>query len=183
MKPASLVHPMQEITLLKSFIGISDFSAIGLILEIGAPARFATVKKLASFFGIHPIYKQSGDGTWGMRMSKNGRVAPRAILYMVALCAIDKNPLIKQTYKRHLDKGMNKSAAIGVCMHKILRIIYGMLKHNKAFDPKLDQINQNKAKQKNKKVKIYNCVFRLKPATNSGEACHLFRLKVATDSG
>ena len=29
-------------------------------------------------------------------------------------------------------------------MHKILRIIYGMLKHNKAFDPKIDRKNRQK---------------------------------------
>ena len=34
-------------------------------------------------------------------------------------------------------------AAIGVCMHKILRIIYGMLKHQTPFDPQID-INNRK---------------------------------------
>ena len=29
-------------------------------------------------------------------------------------------------------------------MHKILRIIYGMLKHNKAFDPEIDLRNRTK---------------------------------------
>ena len=29
---------------------------------------------------------------------------------------------------------MKKMAAIGLCMHKILRIIYGMLKNNQAYD-------------------------------------------------
>ncbi len=35
-------------------------------------------------------------------------------------------------------------AAIGIIMHKILRIIYGMLKHRKNFDPQVDQTNRNK---------------------------------------
>ncbi len=33
-------------------------------------------------------------------------------------------------------------AALGICMHKILRIVYGMLKHNKPFDPQIDVANQ-----------------------------------------
>ncbi len=33
-------------------------------------------------------------------------------------------------------------AAIGICMHKILRILYGMLKHNKPFDPQIDIRNR-----------------------------------------
>ena len=33
-------------------------------------------------------------------------------------------------------------AAMGVCMHKILRILYGMLKNNKAFNPHIDIANR-----------------------------------------
>ena len=46
-----------EVELLKTFKGIGDYSAIGLMLEIQAVERFATAKKLASFFGLHPIFK------------------------------------------------------------------------------------------------------------------------------
>jgi len=138
------------VNLLKTFIGISDFSAIGLILQIQTVERFSSVKKLASFFGLHPVFKISGDKSSGFRMSKRGRKEPRHILFMVALCAIQSNPLIRSIYLEHVEKGMNKMAAIGACMHKILRIIYGMLKHNKAFDPEIDRQNRDKTSQKKK---------------------------------
>ena len=38
-------------------------------------------------------------------------------------------------------------AALGVCMHKILRIVYGMLKSNKPFDPQIDKRNKNRTRQ------------------------------------
>ena len=136
---------VKEVAILKTFQGIGDDSAIGLLLEIGFVERFATSKKLASFFGIHPVYKQSGDGTWGFHMSKKGRRVPRQILYMVTISAINANPLIRETYIKHTEGGMKKMAAIGLCMHKILRIIYGMLKHKKAFDPNIDRKNREKA--------------------------------------
>lgn len=143
---------LEEVELLTSFIGIADFSAIGLILEIGFVERFSSVKNIASYFGIHPVFKQSGDGKWGMHMSKKGRKAPRAILYMVAFSAIAHNPIISELYKKSLAKGMTGNAAMGVCMHKILRIIYGMLKNNTRFDPALDIANQQKEKvEENKK--------------------------------
>jgi transposase len=135
---------VSEIELLKSFPGISDTSAIGLIIEIQTIKRFAGVKKLASFFGIHPIYKVSGDGVGGFKMSKQGRKEPRQILYMVALSAIRCNPLIKETYEKHQQQGKHNMAAMGICMHKILRILYGMLKHNKAFDPQIDIRNRQR---------------------------------------
>jgi transposase len=131
-----------EVELLKTFPGISDSSAIGLIIEIQTIKRFANVKKLASFFGVHPVYKTSGDGAGGYRMSKLGRKEPRRILYMIALSAIRCNPLIKEVYEKHQQEGKHNRAAMGICMHKILRILYGMLKHNKPFNPRIDRINR-----------------------------------------
>ena len=131
-----------EIELLKTFPGISDVSAIGLIIEIQTVKRFANAKKLASFFGVHPVYKTSGDGTGGYRMSKQGRIAPRQILYMAALSAIRCNPLIRKIYEKHKRQGKHSRAAMGICMHKILRILYGMLKHNQPFNPHIDLANR-----------------------------------------
>jgi transposase len=141
--------PIPEVSLLKTFQGIGDISAIGLFLEIGSVERFATAKKLASFFGLHPRYKQSGDGSWGFHMSKMGRIVPRQILYMVAMTAVQCNPLIAEIYLKHTEKGMKKKAALGVCMHKICRIIYGMLKHNSVFDANIDRNNRKKSLKAN----------------------------------
>jgi len=70
--------------------------------------RFLSVKKLASFFGLHPVYKVSGDGIGGFRMSKRGRKEPRQILFMVTLTAIQSNPLIRGIYQEHIQKGDGK---------------------------------------------------------------------------
>ena len=144
---------LPEVDLLKTFPGISDLSATGLILQIQSVERFPSVKKLASFFGLHPVFKISGDGTSGFHMSKQGRKEPRRILFMVALTAIRSNPLIREIYQDHVQKGMEKMAAIGLCMHKILRIIYGMLRHNRAFDPEIDRKNREKMAKGHKRVR------------------------------
>jgi transposase len=145
--------PMDEINLLKTFIGISDYSAIGLMLEIQSVHRFPAVKKLASFFGLHPVFKLSGDGSGGFYMSKQGRKEPRRILFMVAIAAIKHNSLIGSIYKQRLEKGMPRMAAVGYCMHKILRIIYGMLKNKTAFDPEIDRKNRIKNIQRPSKTR------------------------------
>ena len=49
---------------------------------------------MASFFGLHPIFKVSGDGMGGVRMSKHGRKEPRKILFLVSLSAIQSNDYI-----------------------------------------------------------------------------------------
>lgn len=134
----------QEIELLCSFPGIAVWSAVGLMLNIGSVDLFANVKHLASHLGVHPVYKQSGDGSWGHHMSKQGRSEARAVLYMVARSAIQCNPPIRQIYQSFLDKGMARKAALGVCMHKILRIVYGMLRNKHPFNARIDQKNRQK---------------------------------------
>lgn len=136
---------MPEINLLKTFKGIADISAIGLILQIQSIARFKTAKKLASFWGVHPVYKLSGDGSGAFKMSKQGRANPRKILYTVTLSAIEHNPVIKSIYQSQLQQGRHTMDAIGICMHKVVRIIYGMLKNNTAFDPKIDEANKHRS--------------------------------------
>lgn len=129
----------QEIALLKSFGSISDYTAVRLLLEIESVERFKTAKKMASFFGVHPVFKQSGDGLGAMRMSKQGSASMRSMLYMITLNAIQHNAVIAPLYARLVDKGMQKRAALGVCMHKTLRILYGLLKHRRVFDAGVEQ--------------------------------------------
>lgn len=129
----------EEVELLKSFGSIADYSAVGLLLEIQTVLRFPSAKKLASFFGVHPAFKTSGDGTSKIGMSKHGSPRMRALLFMITLNAIQRNPVIASLYERLQEQGMAKMAAIGVCMHKTLRILYGMLKSGLPFDPDVER--------------------------------------------
>jgi len=134
-----------EVDLLKTFTGIKDLNAIGLLINIGSHERYLTCKHLSSFSGVHPVFKSSGDGISGIHMSKKGSREIRAILFMIALTAIRTNPLIRDLYWYHVNKGREKLDAIGICMHKILRIVYGMLKNNTPFDPEIDRANRIKS--------------------------------------
>lgn len=145
---------LPEVKLLESFNGIGTYSAVGLLLEIGVIERFSSVKKLASFFGLHPTLKSSGDGRAYVRMSKKGRREPRLILFNIARTSINYNPLIKEIYEKHVKRGMPKMAALGCVMHKILRIVYGMLKNKQTFDLEIDRNNREKSEPKKKTIKI-----------------------------
>lgn len=138
----------EEVTLLTSAPGIGIDSGVAIILEIEDINRFPNAKKLAAFFGAHPTFKQSGDGTWGNHMSKKGRGEIRAVLYMVSMSAIRCNPVIKKLYTKCRAKGMKHYPAMGVVMHKILRIIYGILKNKTKFSVAIDEQNQQKASEK-----------------------------------
>ena len=147
-----LISP--EMELLKSFQGIDTTSAIGLLLEIGAISRFPTVKGFSCNYGVHPKFKKSGDKIIGVRMSKQGSKNMRKILFNIAKGAITYNPLIAAVYEKKLSEGMSKMAAIGVCMHKILRIIYGMLKNNQHFNALIDKQNYERSKSKQQEKQL-----------------------------
>jgi hypothetical protein len=111
-------------------------------MEIEDVNRFPSPKHLSAYFGLHPVYKQSGDGKWGMHMSKQGRTTPRMLLYIVACSAARADKHIKAIYQIPRDKGLKQRPAIGAVMHKMLRIIYGVLKSGKPYESVVDEQNQ-----------------------------------------
>lgn len=139
-----ICHFPEKIELLRSFKGIGEFSAVGIMLVVKEVQRFPTSKELVSFCGVHPVLDDSGDKTGGYRMSKQGNKEMRFILYNVAMSAINSNKMIKELYESYQKKGKTKMCAIGIMMNKILRIVYGMLKNNKRFDPMIDEANRSK---------------------------------------
>lgn len=139
--------------LLTSIPGIGLESAVILLMEIEDIHRFASAKKLASFFGVNPEYKQSGDGIGGHHMSKKGRGTIRGVLYMACMTGIRKNESIKKRYAAARAQGRGHYDAMGIVMHKLLRIVFGVLIHQVAFDQKIDQQNQQKAEEKQKEKK------------------------------
>jgi transposase len=132
------------VNLLCSFQGIGIYSAVGILIEIEDINRFPSSKKICSFFGVHPVYKKSGDGTFYKGMSKQGASEIRGILYMVAKSALVYNPHIRSLYDKFKSKGFTSHQAMGVLIHKILRIIYGMLKNNTPYNPGYDLQCQQK---------------------------------------
>jgi len=140
---------LPQVKTLSSFIGIGELSAVGLLMNMPELDKTPEAKNLCSYWGLHPVNRQSGDGQTQPRMSKAGRAQARAVLFMVAMSATVHNPLIRDVYERARRNGKCRMAALGICMHKIARIVYGMLKHNRPFNPAIDQANQKKHQNHN----------------------------------
>lgn len=141
-------HP--DVKLVESIKGVGLPSAVRLIAELEDISRFDSIKALCAYFGVHPTWKKSGDGIWYQGMSKKGRPAVRATLFMCGLSAIRWNPDLRRLYHNFRKKGMNHYQAMGVVMHKLLRIVYGVLKNQTPYDPQIDRANRQQAAQKQK---------------------------------
>ncbi|MDZ7757088.1 IS110 family transposase [Rhodohalobacter sp.] len=134
----------EQTRLLETIPGIGPYSAASLMIQIEDIRRFASPGHLSGYFGVHPALRESGDKQPVVRMSKKGRAAMRATLYMCANSAVLKDPHLKAIYHRHRSKNKTHKQALGVVMHKMLRIIWGILTSGNAYDPTVDQANQQK---------------------------------------
>lgn len=143
-------HPL--VKLLSTIVGVGTMTAIMILFEIEDINRFATAKKLVAYFGLNPEYRISGDGKWGNHLSKKGRKMMRARLYMCCLSAATRDPMMKQLYARYRGMGKDHYFAMGVLMHKMLRVIYGILKSGKPYDIAIDQQNRDKASEKQEDI-------------------------------
>lgn len=134
----------KEVELLQSIKGIGAYSAACIMIQIEDIGRFASPKELVGYFGLYPAIKESGDKQCVSRMSKKGRAAIRGTLYMCANTAVMFDPHLKSIYAKHRAKNKSHKQALGVIMHKMLRIIWGVLSSGKAYDHKTDATNQEK---------------------------------------
>lgn len=139
-----------EMELLTSIPGIGEITAVGLLMNIGDINRFPNVKKLSSYFGLHPMFKESGDGKTVSRMSKIGKKRPRAMLYMAVMGGLRTNEILRSIHAEAKAAGMPPQASIGKCMHKLLRLVYGVLKSGKKFNVEIH--NKHKLKGDLKRV-------------------------------
>ena len=97
---------------------------------------FQNAKQLSAFIGIAPMRKQSGNYEAKGRISKIGNAQLRSGLFMAALSARRHNPLLRDFADRLEQRtSLSKKQIIVACAHKLARIIYGVLKHHKPFDP------------------------------------------------
>jgi transposase len=125
----------QRSELLQTIPGLGDRTIPQLLAYIGRPERFHSAKALAAYASLSPMVRQSGTS-----LNKRSGTHPqghrqlKSALYFPAMVAGQHNPAITAFWQRL--KAQNKPGKVIVvaCMHKLLAIVYGVLKSGKPFD-------------------------------------------------
>jgi transposase len=112
--------------LLKSVPGVGPVLARTLMAELPELGAL-THKRLAALVGVAPLNRDSGT-LRGRRAVWGGRSEVRAALYMGAMVAARRNPVVREFYERLLAAGKPKKVALVACMHKLLLILNAVLK-------------------------------------------------------
>ncbi|MEG4271724.1 MULTISPECIES: transposase [unclassified Microcoleus] len=119
-----------------SIPGIGDLTASVLLAEIGEVSDYNKARQLAAYAGLTPSERTSGTSVKGKtRLSCTGNVRLRKALYMPAVVAMPRNPLLKAMSERLLSWGKVKMQVIGELMRKLVHLAFGILKSQKPFDP------------------------------------------------
>jgi transposase len=130
-------HPQlkNDRALLESIPGVGPVIS-RLMLSVIHSRDFKSASQCAAFMGLVPVQRESGSSIRGRsHISKAGNAKVRAKLYMAAIVAKQYNPDIRRHYLRLLKNGKMKMSALCAAMRKLVHICFGVLKHQKPYQP------------------------------------------------
>ncbi|MCJ7509700.1 MAG: IS110 family transposase [Dehalococcoidia bacterium] len=113
--------------LLQSAPGVGPVLSTTLLAELPELGSLNR-KEIAALVGVAPLNRDSGT-LRGRRTVWGGRSQVRAALYMAALVATRRNPVIRAFYDRLVGAGKPKKVALTACMRKLLTILNAMIRH------------------------------------------------------
>src|SRR4030095_2741515 len=112
--------------------GISYYSALLILSEMGEVSRFPDAKHLCSYAGLVPSIYSSGSKTYNGRITKQGSRWLRWILVEISTHAANGDANFQKVYRRVSRRRGRNTARVAVA-RKILTTIYAMLKKNEPF--------------------------------------------------
>ena len=117
--------------LLRSVPGVGDIVSRTLIADLPELGRLNR-KQIAALVGVAPLNRDSGKMR-GKRTTWGGRAKVRCVLYMAALVASRRNPVLAAFYQRLLRAGKAKKLALTAVMRKLLTILNAMVRDNRRW--------------------------------------------------
>ena len=114
--------------LLNSIPGVGKVTVNTLLAELPELGQLNR-REIAALVGICPFNRDSG-GQRGKRHISGGRASVRSALYMAALVATRRNPVIAAFYQKLLAAGKMKKVALVACMRKLLTTMNVMVQNN-----------------------------------------------------
>lgn len=121
--------------ILQSAPGIGKVTARTLEASLPELGRLSG-KQISKLVGVAPLNNDSGTKR-GQRHIFGGRAHVRAALYMAALVAVQRNPVIREFYEHLLKEGKAKKVALTACMRKLLTMLNAMVKNKTHWDENL----------------------------------------------
>lgn len=126
-----------ERDLLRTIPAVGEVSSNHLLCLLRG-RHLSSARQAAALSGLIPVEYTSGTSVRGKpQLSKQGNPQLRKVLYMASVSALIHNRELRAIYDRLLANGKAKLAALGAVMRHIVHIAFGVLKHQKPYNPAL----------------------------------------------
>jgi len=121
-----------EVKLLQTIPGIGSLLAMTIYAEAGDINRFKSGRAFASYCGLVPQVRASGDRVYTGSITKTGSRDMRKAFVEAAIVAARKSAALNRLFNRVLYKGNVQKARVAVA-HKLALIAYVMLTKGEVF--------------------------------------------------
>jgi transposase len=127
---------LKEAQLLESIPGIGEFTAVALVAELCPIDRFTNVEKLCSYAGLVPTNHQSGETSYQGHLKTDSNHLVKWLLVEASWShrtwakGSDVSKMAKRVSRR---RGKQKGNIAGA--HKLLKIVYAVLKRGTPYTP------------------------------------------------
>lgn len=125
----------QASKLIASIPALGAWTAAILLSELPAIDKKTSARQIAALFGLCPSIRESGTSVRGRSRLSHGRALVRKQLYMPAVVALKHNPLCRDWAQKLRARGKTGKQVLAAVMHRLLRLVVGVLKHQTPFDP------------------------------------------------
>lgn len=123
---------------LMSITGIGLIAASWILVATINFTTCDTPDQAASYAGLVPRQRQSGDYEGKRHIGHAGHHRLRHILYLSTIAALHYNPLIKRYYDRLVARGKPGKVAVIACERKLLHLAWVCVKKERMFDKEYD---------------------------------------------
>lgn len=135
-------HIDQDPMLKKDYELLTSIPGVGAVNAHAMQAllrsrTFISAKQVASYLGLVPKHRESGEVRGKTTLSKSGSSVIRSKLYMASVVSIRYNPELRVFYESLLERGKAKKQAICAVMRKLVHICYGVIKHQSKYQPQV----------------------------------------------
>ena len=126
----------EDINIMTSIRGIGDKTAANFLVEMGGDInQFERSGKIIAMAGLDPAVYQSGKHEGRGRITKRGNRHLRRVIWMMTTRVIHYSDIFKAYYLKRRKEGLPYKMAVLATAHKLIRVVYAMLKQRTTFCP------------------------------------------------
>jgi transposase len=128
---AALARQYERLT---SVPGVGLVTAVELLLTTNEFATSTDPKCYASYAGVVPFERSSGQYKGRPRVSPHANKQVKTLLHLAALCAVRYAPALKAYYERKVAEGKNKMLVLNNVRNKLVHLLFACVQQDRNYD-------------------------------------------------